>query len=70
MIAPAAPRIRKLDVHESKWIRSSQHLPSFTRCVEELVLNSLDAGATEVCVAVNMSALSMSVSDNGSVRNN
>ncbi|XP_077587333.1 DNA mismatch repair protein Mlh3 [Stigmatopora nigra] len=46
-------------------IRSGVAVPSLQQCVEELVLNSLDAGATCVCVRVDLDAFRFQVIDNG-----
>ncbi|XP_077477620.1 DNA mismatch repair protein Mlh3 isoform X2 [Stigmatopora argus] len=46
-------------------IRSGVAVPSLQQCVEELVLNSLDAGATCVGVRVDLDAFRVQVIDNG-----
>ena len=46
-------------------IRAATAVPTFSRALEELVFNSLDAGATEIVATVNVQALSLSVRDNG-----
>ncbi|KZV47150.1 hypothetical protein F511_16992 [Dorcoceras hygrometricum] len=47
-------------------MRSGIVICDFTRIVEELVLNSIDAGATEVSVAVGLGTCYVKVVDNGS----
>ncbi|XP_070024073.1 DNA mismatch repair protein MLH3 isoform X1 [Nicotiana sylvestris] len=47
-------------------IRSGFILYDFTRVVEELVFNSLDAGATKVYVALSVGTCYIKVNDNGS----
>ncbi|KAG8373586.1 hypothetical protein BUALT_Bualt11G0039800 [Buddleja alternifolia] len=51
-------------IHSS--VRSEVVICDFTRIVEELVFNSLDAGATKVSVAVGVSSCYVKVMDNGS----
>ncbi|GER51106.1 MutL DNA mismatch repair protein [Striga asiatica] len=51
-------------VHNS--VRSGLVMCDFTRVVEELVYNSLDAGATKVSVAVGVGKYYVKVDDNGS----
>ncbi|XP_019858092.1 PREDICTED: DNA mismatch repair protein Mlh3-like [Amphimedon queenslandica] len=46
-------------------IRSGLSLSSLVQCVEELVLNSIDAGATQITVHVDISHLLIKVFDNG-----
>lgn len=46
-------------------LRSGVAVPSLQQCVEELVLNSIDAGATCVGVRVDMDAFKVQVVDNG-----
>ncbi|XP_058098602.1 DNA mismatch repair protein MLH3 isoform X9 [Magnolia sinica] len=50
-------------VHSS--LRSSVVLFDFTRVVEELIFNSLDAGATKVYVSINIGACYVKVEDDG-----
>ncbi|XP_027855937.1 DNA mismatch repair protein Mlh3 isoform X1 [Xiphophorus couchianus] len=47
-------------------IRSGVAIPSLQQCVEELILNSIDAGATCVGVRIDMEAFKVQVIDNGS----
>ncbi|KAM9777600.1 DNA mismatch repair protein Mlh3 [Neosynchiropus ocellatus] len=46
-------------------LRSSVAVPSLQQCVEELVLNSIDAGATCVGVRMDLEAFKVQVIDNG-----
>uniref|UniRef100_A0A7N6A230 WW domain-containing protein n=1 Tax=Anabas testudineus TaxID=64144 RepID=A0A7N6A230_ANATE len=46
-------------------LRSGVSIPSLQQCVEELILNSIDAGATCVGVRMDMEALKVQVIDNG-----
>ncbi|XP_062296052.1 DNA mismatch repair protein Mlh3 isoform X1 [Scomber scombrus] len=46
-------------------LRSGVAIPSLQQCVEELTLNSIDAGATCVGVRVDMDAFKLQVIDNG-----
>ena len=46
-------------------VRSSQSVSSPAQAALELVYNALDAGATEVVVALDVGALSVTVRDNG-----
>ena len=47
-------------------IRTGVALTSFAQAVEELVLNSIDAGATSVAVRVDLPYFKIQVVDNGS----
>ncbi|XP_068563098.1 DNA mismatch repair protein Mlh3 isoform X2 [Cebidichthys violaceus] len=47
-------------------LRSGVALPSLQQCIEELILNSIDAGATCVGVRMDMEAFKVQVVDNGS----
>lgn len=46
-------------------LRSGVAVPSLQQCVEELILNSIDAGATCVGVRMDMEAMKVQVIDNG-----
>jgi DNA mismatch repair protein MLH3 len=46
-------------------LRSGVALSSLSQCVEELVLNSIDAGSSSITVDVDISTISLEVSDNG-----
>ncbi len=46
-------------------LRSGVAVSSLSQCVEELVLNSIDAGSSSVTVDVDISTISLEVSDNG-----
>ncbi|XP_043998243.1 DNA mismatch repair protein Mlh3 isoform X2 [Gambusia affinis] len=58
--------IRCLPVEVQGKIRSGVAIPSLQQCVEELILNSIDAGATCVGVRMDMEAFKVQVIDNGS----
>ncbi|XP_064599786.1 uncharacterized protein LOC135466298 isoform X2 [Liolophura sinensis] len=58
--------IRLLPDSVSSHLRSEVAITSVTQCVEELVLNSLDAGANCVAVRVDMPCFKIQVVDNGS----
>lgn len=59
MIRPLAPEVRSR-------LRSGIATPTVAQCVEELVLNSIDAGATCVAVRVDIANYKIQVIDNGS----
>ncbi|CAI5468491.1 unnamed protein product [Closterium sp. Yama58-4] len=63
--AMALPFIRELPEHVSRKVRSSVVVPSLSQLTEELVCNSLDAGAREVSVTVDSSAVTIRVDDDG-----
>ncbi|KAM4724230.1 DNA mismatch repair protein Mlh3 isoform 2-T2 [Anableps anableps] len=58
--------IRCLPAEVQGKLRSGVAIPSLQQCVEELVLNSIDAGATCVGVRMDMEAFKVQVIDNGS----
>ena len=57
--------IHSLDGDVRDAVRSAQAVSSPAHAALELVYNSLDAGATEVAVALDLGALALSVRDNG-----
>ncbi|CAB1419429.1 unnamed protein product [Pleuronectes platessa] len=57
--------IRCLPGEVQEALRSGVSIPSLQQCVEELVLNSIDAGATCVGVRLDMESLKVQVLDNG-----
>uniref|UniRef100_A0A672FVY0 WW domain-containing protein n=1 Tax=Salarias fasciatus TaxID=181472 RepID=A0A672FVY0_SALFA len=57
--------IRCLPAEVQGRLRSGVAIPSLQQCVEELVLNSIDAGSTCVGVRVDMEAFKVQVIDNG-----
>lgn len=62
----APPRISQLRAATVSRLRSSYILRGLAQCVEELVCNSLDAGASSVNVSVDVVGLTISVEDDGS----
>lgn len=57
--------IRALGEDVRSLLRSGIAVSNLTQCIDELVLNSLDAGATCITVRINIPALQVQVSDNG-----
>ena len=62
---PLSTSIQPLARDVSDAVRSSQAVSSPAQAALELVYNALDAGATEVVVALDVGALSITVRDNG-----
>ncbi|XP_024862302.1 DNA mismatch repair protein Mlh3 isoform X2 [Kryptolebias marmoratus] len=58
--------IRCLPAEVQDKLRSGVAIPSLQQCVEELILNSVDAGATCVGVRMDLEAFKVQVIDNGS----
>eukprot|EP01134_Creolimax_fragrantissima_P000360 CFRG0360T1 len=58
-------RVQRLDAKTISLMRTSISITSVAQCVEELVLNSIDAHASSIEVRVNLSNFSVIVSDNG-----
>lgn len=58
--------IRPLLEEVRSYLRSGIAITNLTQCAEELVLNSLDAGASSVTVRIDMPNFKIQVSDNGS----
>ncbi|XP_072313896.1 DNA mismatch repair protein Mlh3 [Eucyclogobius newberryi] len=57
--------IKRLPEEVQGKLRSGVALPSLQQCVEELLVNSIDAGASCVSIRVDMDALRVQVIDNG-----
>lgn len=60
-----APMILKLLPRDSCAVRAASILPSLSRAIEELVLNSLDAGSSNIEIKVDMTTFSFEVRDDG-----
>ena len=58
--------IRPLQEEVRSHLRSGVAITNLTQCVEELVLNSLDAGASCITVRIDIPNFKIQVSDNGS----
>lgn len=57
--------MKHLEHYTTEKIRSGINIPSYDQCVEELILNSLDAKATYVEVIINPLDCAVTVSDDG-----
>nr|XP_696739.5 DNA mismatch repair protein Mlh3 isoform X2 [Danio rerio] len=58
--------IKSLPINVQAQLRSGVAIFSLQQCVEELILNSIDAGATCVAVKIDIEACKLQVIDNGS----
>ena len=63
---PVTSRIRRLEPATAARLRSSSCVPSVVSAVSELVLNSIDAGATAIEARIDLQGFKITVSDNGS----
>ncbi|EDV21601.1 uncharacterized protein TRIADDRAFT_59762 [Trichoplax adhaerens] len=59
------PKIQKLDEDSRNQIASQLCINTFSQCIEELVLNSIDAKSTHILIAVDPNRLNVEVCDNG-----
>lgn len=57
--------IRRLSDDVRGRLRTGVALTSVAQCVEEMVLNSVDAGATCVAARIDLQTLTLTVLDNG-----
>ena len=57
--------IRRLAPHESSQLRGACALPRLAAIAEELVCNSIDAGATDIAVSLDLASFAVAVRDNG-----
>ena len=57
--------INRLSVEVQGRLRTGVTLTSIAQCVEELVLNSVDAGATCVAIRIDLQSHTITVVDNG-----
>ena len=58
-------RVTRLSSEASSHIRSGFALPSFGQCVEELIANSIDAGAKQITCEFSTKSLNCKVTDDG-----
>ena len=58
--------IRPLQEEVRSHLRSGVAITNLTQCVEELVLNSVDSGASSITVRIDLPNFKIQVSDNGS----
>lgn len=57
--------IQRLDPRQVRLLRSSVTITSHAQAVEELVLNSVDAGATKIIIRLDATNFSITCEDNG-----
>lgn len=57
--------VKKLSSPLKRKIRSGIALPNITQCIEELVLNSLDAKSTRISIVCDFDNFYIEVDDNG-----
>ncbi len=61
------PKVRRLHVKVVESIRSSFTISTQQQAIEELVLNSIDAGADSIDISVDAAKCSFEVRDNGTI---
>ena len=57
--------LRRIPTDEADTVVAAQAVPSYSKCMELLVNNSIAAGSTEIRIVVDLSKELLSVHDNG-----
>jgi DNA mismatch repair ATPase MutL len=58
-------QIRKVDLDVSSNVRASSSVSTFHSAIEEVVLNSIDAGSQSISITLDFNTFSFEVKDNG-----
>lgn len=57
--------VKQLDEHLRNFVRASSSIASYHSAVEEVILNSIDAGSRTIGIILDVQSCSFEVSDNG-----